>query len=373
MTFRFQPFPDGGFCMRCQWFALLLLAGLAYGQTAPKPASPAAQTPAPTVAPTAPATAMPAPEVKPEAKVGPDDPVLTLKGLCDDPSKQGDACKTVIARAQFEKMADALQPGMSPAVRRQLANAYSRMLLMSTAAEKRGLDKKPQFDQMMQFARMQILSQSLGRDLHEETEKVSDADIDKYYNDNKSSYEVATVLRLFIPKTKQLTPAKEAKPADTEAQQRAGEAAMKKTAEELQARAAKGEDFDKLEKEAYVAAGLKGNPPSVKMDSLRQTMLPPVQKVAMQLKPGTVSDLISDASGHYVFKMISKETLTLDKVKPEIQNTIASQRFRDAMAKFDTGTNLELNEAYFGPTKPPAPPTMPQGAKPREGGEVEPD
>jgi len=148
---------------------------------------------------------------------------------------------------------------------------------------------------------------------------------------------------------------------------------MKKTAEDLQARAAKGEDFDKLQKEAYVAAGLKGNPPSTKMDSLRQTMLPPAQKVAMQLTPGTVSDLISDTSGHYVFKMISKETMALDKVKPEIQNAISGQRFRDAMAAFNVGTNLELNEAYFGPTRPPAPPAAPQGAKSREGEEVEPD
>jgi hypothetical protein len=54
----------------------------------------------------------------PEVKVGPDDTVITLKGFCADASQQGDACKTTITRAQFEKLAEALQPGMSPAIRR---------------------------------------------------------------------------------------------------------------------------------------------------------------------------------------------------------------------------------------------------------------
>lgn len=353
--------------MRCQWLMFLLLVGLAYGQAAPQPAP--AGSPG-----SAPKTAS-APEAKPtEVTVSPNDPVITLKGFCDDPSKQGDACKTVVTREQFEKMADALQPGMSPAVRRQLANAYSRMLLMSTAAEKRGLDKKPQFDQMMRFARMQILSQSVGRDLQEETSKVSDSDIEKYYNDNKSSYETATLLRIFVPRVKQMAASKpEAKEAELEAQEKAGEAAMKKMGIDLQARADKGEDFDKLQKEAFLAAGMKGTPPSTKMEKVRQATLPPAQKVAFQLKPGAVSELISDPSGHYIYKLVSKDVMALDAVKPEIHNAIAAQRYRDAMAPFNIGPNLDMNEAYFGPSKNPAAQPPQPGGKSREGGEVDPD
>src|SRR5208282_181362 len=121
--------------MRFQHLAYLLLAGLAYGQATSTPA-PAA--PAPKVEQSAPAASA-APEKAPEVK--PDDPVITLKGFCADSSLQGDACKTVITREQFDKLAEALQPGMPQALRRQLATRYASILKMSTAAEKRGLDK----------------------------------------------------------------------------------------------------------------------------------------------------------------------------------------------------------------------------------------
>ncbi|MGA9989798.1 MAG: hypothetical protein WBP69_18635, partial [Terriglobales bacterium] len=89
--------------MRSQCLVCLLLAGLAYGQAAQPPA-PAAGAKAAQSTPAAPVKA-------PEVKVGPDDAVITLKGFCADAKLQGDACKTVITRAHFEKLADALQPG----------------------------------------------------------------------------------------------------------------------------------------------------------------------------------------------------------------------------------------------------------------------
>src|SRR5271170_8074150 len=132
--------------MRFQCLLCFLLAGLAYGQAAP----PAAFSPAATKADQS-APAMPANAPAPEVKVGPDDAVVTLKGFCADATLQGDACKTVITRAQFEKLVDALQPNMPAPLRRQLANRYAQILRMSTAAEKRDLDKKQSFEVKMQY------------------------------------------------------------------------------------------------------------------------------------------------------------------------------------------------------------------------------
>jgi hypothetical protein len=144
--------------MRFQCLVCLLLAGLVFGQTAPPAPPPAAGAKAEQ-------SVTAAADKAPEVKVGPDDTVITLKGFCADATQQGDACKTAITRAQFEKLAEALQPNMPPAIRRQLATAYSRMLRMSTAAEKRGLEKGASFEEKMNFARMQILSQELSRAL----------------------------------------------------------------------------------------------------------------------------------------------------------------------------------------------------------------
>jgi hypothetical protein len=365
--------------MRFQCLVCLLLAGLAFGQTAP-PATP------PAAGAKAEQSATAAPDKAPEIKVGPDDTVITLKGFCADGTQQGDACKTLISRAQFEKLAEALQPGMAPAIRRQLATAYTRMLRMSTAAEKRGLDKQPKFDEMMQFARMQILSQVLSSALQEDSGKVTDGDIEDYYKKNEASYEQATFARIFVPRTKQIVnpvvkpkagaqaSAKTSPPQPpTEAQKKATEEAMKKIAANLRARALEGEDPDKLQKEAYVAAGLPGNAPNTKMEKVRRTALPANHQAIMDLKPGEVSEVISDPnSGHYIYKLVSKETLSVNTVKPEIRNLISSQRYRDSMQGFQG--NVDLNDAYFGPARNPAMPPPPRGAKPpAQQGEEDPD
>jgi len=355
--------------MRSRYLVCLLLAGLAYGQAAQPAAPPAAGTKAEQ-------SASAVPDKAPEAKVGPDDTVITIKGFCADATQQGDACKTAVTRAQFEKLANALQPGMSPAIRRQLATAYARMLRMSTAAEKRGLDKDARFDEMMFYARMQILSQELGHALQEDAGKVTDADIEDYYKKNEATYEQAVFARIFVPRTKQIvnppaTPEAGAK-ADTkpappapppEAQKKAAEEAMKQVAADMHARVAKGEDPDKLQKEVFVAAGLPSNATTTKMEKVRRSTLPAGHQAIMNLKPGEVSEVISDPnSAYYIYKMVSKETLTLETVKPEIRNLISSQRYRDSMQGFQG--NFDLNDAYFGPSRSPAMPPLPKGARP---------
>jgi hypothetical protein len=333
--------------------------------------------------PTPPAPAPAPPEVKP------DDPVLTIKNYCPGTTLEGDACKTVITKAQFEEMANKLQPGMPAAMRRNLATAYSRMLPMSSEAEQRGLDKTPHFEETIHFARMQILSQELSRKLQEDAGNVSDQDIQDYYQKNTPNYEQATFIRIFVPRTKRTEtpppvppkkpgakatksdpdPEKPAAPTTSKAKtlspeekEKASVEAMQKEAELLRKRLIAGEDADKLEKAAFTAAGLPGNPSPTKMENVRRTSLPPGHQKVMDLKPGEVSDVISDAGGNYIYKLVSKDTLPLEKVKKEIHDQIASQRYREAMQKFQG--NNDLNDAYFGPARGPGMPTPPRGPRP---------
>jgi len=370
-----------------QLVVCLLLVAFVSGQTAP-PAQPA--TAAPGGTPAAPAAGK-TPDTPTPPTVNPDDPVVTIKGFCSDASLTGDACKTVITKAQFEKLADALQPNMSPAMRRQLATAYARMLTMSTAAEKRELDKTAHFEEATHFARMQILSQELGKALQAESNNVSDQDIQDYYDKNKANFEQATFIRIFVPHTKRVeatvppvtkaaksaatkpedqskteSKSTSAKPAakklTPEEQQKAGEEAMKKEAARLRTRLVAGEDPEKLQKAAFAAGGLPGTPPPPKMDKVRRTSLPPAHQAVMELKVDEVSEVISDPSGNYIYKMVSKETMPLDAAKTEIRNTISAQRYREAMQKFQN--NADLNDAYFGATRGPGMPMPPRGPRP---------
>jgi parvulin-like peptidyl-prolyl isomerase len=364
--------------MRFEYLACLLLAGLAYGQAAP-PATP------PAAGAKTEASASAVSDKAPEINAGPDDPVITLKGVCADSTQPGDACKTAITRAQFEKAAEAMQPGMPPAMRRNLATSYARALKMSVAAEKRGLAKGPRFDEKMSLARISILAQELNGALREDSNKVPDGDLEDYYKKNAPSYEQATFARIFVPRAKQIppsvvTPKAGATPGTktsashppTAAQQKAAEDAMTKVARDLRARAAKGEDPDKLQQEAYAAAGLTGNAPNTLMEKVRGATLPLNHRVVMDLKPGEVSEVISDANGpHYIYKLVSKETLALDAVKSEIRSLISSQRYRDSMQSFQS--DIDLNDAYFGSSRNPALPPAPKGAKPPAQQDEDPD
>ena len=359
--------------MRFCWFVFLLLANVAFTQTAPSsPAGPQKRPALPQAAPGSEA-------VPSTSKVPPDAAVITIKGLCDQNSptatrsSEKAGCQTVISRAEFEKLADALQPGMSLQVRRQLATAYPRLVLMAHEAQKRGLDKQPRFQEMMAFARLQILSQQLNRALQEQASQVPEKEIEQYYHDNTAGFEQATLQRIFVPRNKQIEVPKDdkkdtKKESDSQAQQKAAEEAMVAEANKLRARAAGGEDFEKLQKEAFEFAGLKANPPSSNIGKVRRTTLPPSQGSAMDLKPGEVSQVITDPSGHYIYKMVSREVQPLEQVKDEIRNTLQNQKMRDTMQSIQQSATPELNDAYFG-----ASPSMPgpSGVKPKTGGSKE--
>jgi len=332
----------------------LLLGSLTYGQAAqsPPPSATGANAGQPSTL---------AQETY-EVRVGPDDPVITVNGFCTDPAQPASACKTVVTRAQFEALTEALQPGMSLSLRLNVANAYARNLRMSAAAEKRGLDKTPAFKEEMRYARMQLLAQDLSRALQADANNISDADLADYYKQNESAFEQATVARIFVPHARRIRAADK---EHEDAEKKAAEDAMTKLAADLRIRAANGEDPDKLQIQAYGEAGLTETAPNTKMEKVRRTTLPPQHESALDLKPGEVSQVFSDPAGaHFIYKMMSKETLTLDEVRTELRTAISRQRYHDSMKIFQS--DVVFSDAYFNPPgKRTAPPERNRGERRR--------
>ena len=155
-----------------------------------------------------------------------------------------------------------------------------------------------------------------------------------------------------------------AKEAADKAKQEQGEQEMNKLAEALRARAATGEDFVKLQKEAFEAAGTKVENPTVNLPKVRRTGLPPAHVAVFDLKAGEVSAVISDNGGHYAYKVVSKETLPLDQVKEEIHNKLKSEHLKETMDKYTNSFQAVPNEAYFGPAAPAGPAGTRQGPPP---------
>jgi hypothetical protein len=365
---RFPVF-GGSPAMHRLWSFLLMFSlavtPFAFGQTAKQKAQPAGdrevegqQGPAEAAAPH-------------PGGVPPDAPVITIIGLCDTAKSEAASspadCKTVVTRAEFETLANDLRPDMPGPVRRQLANAYSSLLVMSKEAQRRGVDKDPHYLESVQFAKLRLLAQELSRQLQEEASSVPPQDIQAYYDKNTANYEQAALQRVFIPRTMQVeAPQEGTTPDQTKAREKQAEDAMTRVAEYLRARAVAGEDFDKLEKAAYDAAGLKVTPPATSIPKIRRSNLPPAHAVVFELKPGEITQLISDPSGHYFYKLDSKTTMPLDEVRQEIHATLQNQRMREEVQKLQESVTTNLNEAYFG--EPPAQPVhgvRPASASPK--------
>jgi hypothetical protein len=290
--------------------------------------------------------------------------VITIPGLCDqhslDNAKPAD-CKTVVTRAEFERLIESVAPTIAPAARKQLATQYGVALVLVHKAQQLGLDKGPKFEELMRVARIGVLTKELSQSVQEQAEHVSDQDVEGYYHKNEPAFQEVDLQRIFVPRSKQIEESKTAgnqtagnqdKPGGdpTKAAQQSEEA-LKKEAEAVRSRAAAGEDFDKLQEEASTAAEFKGKPPT-KLGKIRRTGLPPAQAEVMELKPGETSQLISTPNGYLIYKVGERDILPLDKVHDEIVSTLRSQRVQDAMRAIQQSATPELNEKYF--TEAPA-------------------
>ncbi len=272
--------------------------------------------------------------------------VITIAGLCNGkvPATPSPDCKTVITRAEFEKLAEALNPKMPGPRKRQLAQVYSELLVMSDLAEQRGLQNDPAAKQMLHFAQMQALAQTLIRSIQEEAAKVPESEAKAYYDQHPERFEQGTLLRIFLPK---MPPGGEKAP---------DEKALKAEASKIQALAkAPGADFEKLQKQAYDDLGLKTPPPPVSTGTMRRENLPPEQAKVFELAPGQVSEPLDQPGGLYIYKVESKSKLTLTEAQPEINRILESERMQKAMEQITKSVKPELNEEYFGAEGPPRP------------------
>jgi hypothetical protein len=167
------------------------------------------------------------------------------------------------------------------------------------------------------------------RQVQEEAVQVPAGDVEDYYRKNIAEFEVASFERIVIPVRTQL-------PQPVAAQGNAAEDVMTKEAELLRIRAAAGEDFSKLQTQAYAAAGVSGdNAPNPKMDKIRRRSLPPAHASVFDLKLNEVSPVLSDPTGHYIYKLDWKGTESLDAVKNEISNNLRGQRVRKMMKSLE--------------------------------------
>ena len=293
----------------------------------------------------------PTQELQPaDDNVAPNAPVITIPGLCEKPeltSPSAADCKTVITKEQFEKVLDAVQPNMPKPAQKQFAERYVAALMLADKAHELGLDHGPEFDELMQIQRLQLLARLAMESEQKNAVKVTDADIEGFYQQHSGDFKTVSYDRIYVPKQKQDDTIK---PNDPDAQKKrsASEQEMKAEADKLRARAAAGGDFAKLQQEAYDFAGLKLKATNTHVDKVSKRALPPSDASIFDLKKGEVSQVLNDPQGFMIYKVDEVQEQPLADVRDEISRALQQQKaqqFYQSVQKSAAAANYD--NAYF--------------------------
>jgi hypothetical protein len=343
--------------MRYCWLVFMLFTLLAFGRTYVH------------------AQAVPAGNATPGEKSGlssssnvpPDAAVITIDGLCGSDSYSiaepdvasktpgstdskatgssvalNPSCRTIITRAQFEKLASVIAPNQPPHATAELARFYSDQLLFAREARELGIDKDPHFDEILKFTYLQVLARAMNERLARQAD-MTDVEFAKYYKEHAADFEQVELLQISIPKQKShpspsgVTPQAKVDPA-------ADEAAMKVEAEKIYSQVLAGGDFTTLQEEAYTVAGDPDDAPDAEMGIVTRSELGHTQAEVFALQPGQVSKLISGKEAWHIFKVLSKRMMS----ESDAKRLVTGQRTQAAVDSLRKSVKPRLNDVYFG-------------------------
>ena len=302
------------------------------------------------------------------AELPPDAPVISIKGLC--PAENSPAvsnkvpstndCSTTVTKQQFDNLVKAFNANnqnVTQAQRRNLGQSYVELLIFSEAAKAAGIENTPAFLEVMRVLRMKTAGDLYRNQLAEQYRNPSEQEIEDYYKANQDKFEGAKLSRIFIPASDPDPQATAEKRADYQKK-------VTQVADDIQARAAKGEDMSKLQKDAYTALAIAATPPTTDLGLARHGAFPPkIEQEIFSHKAGEVfrSD---EGTGHMIYRVDSKQTSPLETVKAEIIQQIFRKKMEANTKEFNSAVHAEYDEKYFGPPTAPLQlkPTVPPGA-----------
>jgi hypothetical protein len=341
-----------------------LIATTAVAQTSSTPRKQAPASPAATASPTPQAT--PPSLLKRDEKppeLAPDTAVISVRGLC--PAETSPAisntvpstkdCAMTVTKQQFDNLVKSFNTSnqaVTSAQRRSLGEKYVELLVFSEAAKAAGVENTPNYIEVMRVLRLKTLGDLYLNQLAEQYRNPSEQEIEAYYQANQQKYEGAKLSRIYIPKNNP-------DPQATGDKKQEYQKKIQQVADDIQARATKGEEMSKLQKEAYTSLGITAAPPSTDLSLARHGTFPPkIDQDIFSHKAGEAfrSD---DATGYMLYRVESRQTSPLESVKTEIVQQIYREKMEAKTKELNSPVHANFDEQYFGPPAAPAPPPGP--------------
>jgi hypothetical protein len=257
--------------------------------------------------------------------------VMRVRYQC--PAGSTDPCQMDIGKNEFEALVRAIDPKMSSTDRQILAAEYARVLIMAAHARAQTIDRSPEFETLLKFSTLQLLSSQLVKHMNAAAPPVTAAAEEAYYREHARDYQDVALARIFIP------------PQPDHGGR--GAAATAARAEDFRNRALSGEDFASLQREA---AG--GSPdavaPAQPWAPVLCSNLPEAIRQVCDLRPGEISPPLPEGPGFSIYRLELKHSREFAAVRQDIHTTIERLRLQTELEKVRTPLALDLDESYFG-------------------------
>ncbi len=228
----------------------------------------------------------------------------------------------VITTADFKKELENLPPYLKPMAespdgKKQLIDTMVVRELVLKEAQKEGLDKSQAVADKLEELKKQVILQAYVKKKVEEQANLTDADLQKFYDQNKDKFTTGEQVRAshILVKTEP-------------------------EAKEILQKLKGGANFEELARKNSIdaAAGAKGG--DLGWFS-KGTMIPEFEKVAFGLKEGELSGVVKTQFGYHIIKATGKRPAgvrSFAEVKDQIREQLLPQKQQEVLKKITEDT-----------------------------------
>jgi peptidyl-prolyl cis-trans isomerase C len=229
--------------------------------------------------------------------------------------------------------------------KREFAEEVANLVVLSSEAKKRGLDKDPSFQARAQFQYQNLLAAQMYQAI-QNAATADDATLRNLYDQHKAEGEEIQARHILIRFKGSQVPLKNGQKDLTE------EEALAK-AQDIRKQILAGKDFAELAKAESDDTGSGTNGGDLGKFHKGQ-MVPAFEQAAFALPVGELSEPIKTQFGYHIIKVENHSTKTFDQMKPELEARAKPEAAKAAVEDLRKKVAVKFEDSFFGPT-PAAP------------------
>jgi parvulin-like peptidyl-prolyl isomerase len=263
------------------------------------------------------------------------DPIVVAAGdVTIRQSEFENAVKTL--PAEYQQFAQG--PG-----KKQFAEDYLRMKMLAAQGYKDNLQNDAEVTRQLDLMKENLVANAELQRM-EKNIQISDADLQKVYDQNKNQYEQVKAKHILI--------AYKGSPAAQPGKKELTEAEAKAKAEEIKKKIEGGASFEELAKKESddKGSGARGGELGA---FTRGQMVDEFEKAAFAAKAGDIVGPVRTQYGYHIIKVESHDTTSFSQVKDTLEKKERQRRLQEQMDAMKKNANVTYNEAYFAPPTPP--------------------